>query len=963
MKIRIINEKDWEKSYDFDKSIIRVGSQYNCDIQIRETGVAPLLMQIVRNGTAEVSYIMRFFDEGILITRGDQTFPSEQTVPYEVLDGDKITFGVYRMIITLENDLSRVRQTEHMRAEMFLSKSDLSPDNAISGGLLLKNLGTEKPCQFKMQINGIPEECLTSAPLPYLHPGISSSVGFVISHLRSKPAPGFHTVSIILTAPDDYFGEKLEFNQNIYVQPVFDSDFILEDDSRRLSELNPKQSEDTADAKSQSAPAVIRDIGFMNMDETVLSSNTKQDASVRVMGGNSDPLQGKFEEPDDEEEDLPGYKKKREKVVVIRSDEDSHFEGEAGTGTSAERADESESASQMRPSGTLNMSKRRKKSDELQEINEAVSDAARQKTVPEPEQKKNSMIDFSTIVVHKNTENPFGDESSEESEPGESDTPEKTMPEDSNLEESPAENTTADETAEPETKDVMYFRTDSDETQQNHEDSDARSDEDVRTDEELFHIAGTDAVLNDRDPEQEEVSRDETAVDDNLAEDNLTSAAADEAADEDKPSSESTLTDQPFGTENDVKVIGNEGSEEKTASENTDTMIEEEVEAGKSENAADSYTEPQDVAPKPDYMKSFNAVVVHNNSENPFGDEPEEGGTPDESVTDDLTDEDRPVVYSPVNRTFDSEPEDNVRVWNDFDEKQSDNSDSDAVSDDDVWSGAGHGDNDHEAIFRINGIDTIESAQDSQPEETIPGEADAVIEENAETDAGEAEEENTEASEETVPEEAEAVTEENAQTEAGQAAEENTEASEETVPEEADAVTEDNAETDAGQAAEENTEASEETVPEGADAVPEENAETGAGQAEEEITEASEETVPEKADAVNEENAETDAGEAAEENTEASEESAPENTDTVTGQNAENDKGETEETSDSFENDSQWAAETNEDGSNGFDPKKIYVFKQSADFDAFGSDKMTDEKADDGDKKPEVRILKGGSFD
>ncbi|MBQ6520955.1 MAG: hypothetical protein IJI14_19795, partial [Anaerolineaceae bacterium] len=858
MKIRIINEKDWEKSYDFDKSIIRVGSQYNCDIQIRETGVAPLLMQIVRNGTAEVSYIMRFFDEGILITRGDQTFPSEQTVPYEVLDGDKITFGVYRMIITLENDLSRVRQTEHMRAEMFLSKSDLSPDNAISGGLLLKNLGTEKPCQFKMQINGIPEECLTSAPLPYLHPGISSSVGFVISHLRSKPAPGFHTVSIILTAPDDYFGEKLEFNQNIYVQPVFDSDFILEDDSQRLSELNPKQSEDTADAKSQSAPAVIRDIGFMNMDETVLSSNTKQDASVRVMGGNSDPLQGKFEEPDDEEEELPGYKKKREKVVVIRSDEDSHFEGEAGADTSAKRADESESATQMRPSGTLNMNKRRKKSDELQEINEAVSDTARQKTAPEPEQKKNSMIDFSTVVVHKNTENPFGDESSEESEPGESDTPEKTMPEDSNLEESPAENTTADETAEPETKDVMYFRTDSDETQQNHEDSDALSDENVRTDEELFRIAGTDAVLNDRDPEQEEVSRDETAAEDNLSEDNSTSAAADE----DKPSSESTLTDQPFGTENDVKVIGNEGSEEKTASENTDTMIEEEAEAGKSENAADSYTEPQDVAPKPDYVKSFNAVVVHNNSENPFGDEPEEGGTPDESVTDDLIDEDRPVVYSPVNRTFDSEPEDNVRVWNDFDEKQSDNSDSDAVSDDDVWSGAGHGDNDQEAIFRINGIDTIESANDLQSEETVPGEADAVTEENAETDKDEAEEVNMEASEETVPGKADAVTEENAETDAGEAEEANTETSEETVPEEAEAVTEENAETDAGQAEEENTEASEETVPEEAESVTEENAETGAGQAEEANTEASGETVSEEAESVTEENAETDTGEA-----------------------------------------------------------------------------------------------------
>ena len=143
----------------------------------------------------------------------------------------------------------------------------------------------------------------------------------------------------------------------------------------------------------------------------------------------------------------------------------------------------------------------------------------------------------------------------------------------------------------------------------------------------------------------------------------------------------------------------------------------------------------------------------------------------------------------------------------------------------------------------------------------------------------------------------------------------------------------------------------------------EENAETDEGQAEEENTEASEEIVPEEADAVTEENAETDAGQAEEANTEASGETVSEETEIVTEENAETDADKTEESFDSFENDSQWSAETNEDGSNGFDPKKMYVFKQSADFDAFDSDEMSDEKADDGDEKPEVRILKGGSFD
>ena len=235
MRIRIINDKDWEKSYELDKSIIRVGSQITCDIMISDPDVPALMMQITRSGTIDIRNTMRFFTENLTLTRGDQSFPPDMNMPYEVLDGDKITFSRYRMIIELESDKSRVRQSEHMRAEMFLSDRDLAPDSPISGGLLLKNLGTQRPCQFRLNIKGIPEDCLYSSPLPYLHPGASSSVGFTISHLKTRPAPGFHTVSITLSAPEDYYGEKLEFNQDIYVYPVFDNVMILEDDTDKLT--------------------------------------------------------------------------------------------------------------------------------------------------------------------------------------------------------------------------------------------------------------------------------------------------------------------------------------------------------------------------------------------------------------------------------------------------------------------------------------------------------------------------------------------------------------------------------------------------------------------------------------------------------------------------------------------------------------------------------------------------------
>ena len=88
MRIRIINEKDWERSFELDKSIIRVGSQVTCDVYISDPEVPLLLMQITRSGTIDTSNTMRFFAENITLTRGDRTFPPDKNLPYEVLDGE-----------------------------------------------------------------------------------------------------------------------------------------------------------------------------------------------------------------------------------------------------------------------------------------------------------------------------------------------------------------------------------------------------------------------------------------------------------------------------------------------------------------------------------------------------------------------------------------------------------------------------------------------------------------------------------------------------------------------------------------------------------------------------------------------------------------------------------------------------------------------------------------------------------
>ena len=326
MKIRIINENDWEKVYEFDKSIIRIGSQVSCDIQLRDQNIQPLEMQIVRSGDSDINYIARFFADNIMLTRGDQTFPVTQVTAYDILDGDKILIGSYRLILSFEDERTRVRTSAHMSAELFLTKRELALESSINGMLLLKNLGTEKPCQFRMRMTGIPNDCFQSAPLPLLYPGSSSTVGFIISHLRTKPAPGFHTLSIVVSAPDDYFGETLEFNQDIYVHAVFDNTFVLEDDSKELSGFNAEQAKELKDTEQKTPAVGIPDTRRLNVDAEMTAEEKPVETPVRIIGSN-DAGNAEIFQDQEEDEKVTTYTSSRKKppVVVVHNDSTDAF--------------------------------------------------------------------------------------------------------------------------------------------------------------------------------------------------------------------------------------------------------------------------------------------------------------------------------------------------------------------------------------------------------------------------------------------------------------------------------------------------------------------------------------------------------------------------------------------------------------------------------------------------------------
>ena len=347
MKIRIINENDWEKAYYYDKDIIRIGSQLGCDIQLKGQNIQPIHLQLIVTNGPENGGVIRAFADGVTLTRGEQVQNMVRTEAYDLIEGDTITLENYRIIVEFGSGRTRVRTSRSIAAELMLYKTELEPDLPLSGLITLKNIGTEHACQFHIEIHGVPKDCVRTQPMPYLYPGGEGTTGFVITHLGTRPEPGFHTLSISLTAPDDYFGETLEFNQNIYVAPVFKNVISLTDDSTDLMNVNDtlqSMERERSSAQSQAAAAAIDAVTGQSDDEEPAADGD----SVVVISAN-DKKKSDFSNEEDNEVYAQGMSmrgRKSGKKVIKKA---GTFAGEESSQSVTDESADSEKEAEAKP--------------------------------------------------------------------------------------------------------------------------------------------------------------------------------------------------------------------------------------------------------------------------------------------------------------------------------------------------------------------------------------------------------------------------------------------------------------------------------------------------------------------------------------------------------------------------------------------------------------------------------------
>ncbi|OQY36225.1 MAG: hypothetical protein B6243_03675 [Anaerolineaceae bacterium 4572_5.2] len=260
MKVMIIDQKGWSKSIKVEKTITRVGTAPNNDIQLHSTQIAPVHLQFILSPDLPSSCKLVNL-AGEVSIRADhvkQQLPSFGTV--DVRDGDEIELGEFRLVIKIPLAAEYVQTTNVVEAVLSFPNAVLRPGYATRGQLTIKNVGSQTECQFKVALSGLPADCYHIDPIPLLYPDAQEDVLVQLFSRGYYPKAGYHDVFFTITSPASYPGEEMIIKQGVYVVPVFDQALEIADDM-------PKQSNDSGDSQQPEVDLPIVEVELAEVPE------------------------------------------------------------------------------------------------------------------------------------------------------------------------------------------------------------------------------------------------------------------------------------------------------------------------------------------------------------------------------------------------------------------------------------------------------------------------------------------------------------------------------------------------------------------------------------------------------------------------------------------------------------------------------------------------------------------------
>lgn len=276
IRVEVTDKDGWRKEYVLQKTINHIGADARNDIALenwRGTGVSARHLQLIVSGNgcrlvniggSEVSIASGVYDaapgtmpaqvrplaamsateisNGTWVKLGEFTLrlrmadPASAAIPGATNGQSSIptvgitspvavptqtgAMGIYTPSVQTVEPVANSETSIGLR--MLLPQTTLGLDAPLEGSLIVRNAGSRPGAQFRLEIQGLPAECIEIGPGPILFPNAEKEVIFRLRHpMTSTLRAGDLQLLIRATSPDAYPGQVAVVTQTIQVSPFY----------------------------------------------------------------------------------------------------------------------------------------------------------------------------------------------------------------------------------------------------------------------------------------------------------------------------------------------------------------------------------------------------------------------------------------------------------------------------------------------------------------------------------------------------------------------------------------------------------------------------------------------------------------------------------------------------------------------------------------------------------------------
>lgn len=242
----LTNVQGWQKRVPLDEGIHFVGTALNCAIRLPEgENIEPYHLQIVNNAGEAHLRLVNLSRQALILDCNERNEIIPEREMQDVFANETLHLGSYLLQFDIHKQYIPQKvaceKNQHILGlRLVLSSHVLQPGTMIHGRLYLRNLG-DQPCQFTVDLEGLPRENYEIDPPPLIHPGGEESSDIRIYHRLVSPEAGNVLLTLRVGAPAVYPGRELVVQQTIRVVPNYQFMAAWEGDPPPLDPLEGLQ--------------------------------------------------------------------------------------------------------------------------------------------------------------------------------------------------------------------------------------------------------------------------------------------------------------------------------------------------------------------------------------------------------------------------------------------------------------------------------------------------------------------------------------------------------------------------------------------------------------------------------------------------------------------------------------------------------------------------------------------------